>query len=156
MVLCVPVALWCSGYHYCTTSFNKVWTQVLRRFKSCSQHVGDLRWWGSLTMVPRLEIRLSAFRQSTIPQKQFFIIITIIIIIITIIIITNVKNFTPQNKFLEDLRFQKLVIFLTPGNYSVKNEKLLLVIKNYHFKNRCPQKISRYSPDPHGVKTGHL
>ena len=38
-------------YHYCTTSFNKAWTQVLRRFKSCSRRVGDSRWWGSLTMV---------------------------------------------------------------------------------------------------------
>ena len=39
-------ALWCSDYHYCATSFNKFWTQVLRRFKSCS------RWSVSLTMVP--------------------------------------------------------------------------------------------------------
>ena len=30
----------------------KAWTQVLRRFKSCSWRVGDSRWWGSLTMVP--------------------------------------------------------------------------------------------------------
>ena len=45
-------APWCSGYHYCTTSFNKAWTQVLRRFKPCSRHVGDSRWWGSLTVVP--------------------------------------------------------------------------------------------------------
>ena len=45
------VAPWCSGYHYCTTSFNKAWTQVLHRFKSCSQRVGDSWWWGSLTMV---------------------------------------------------------------------------------------------------------
>ena len=43
---------WRSGYHYCTTSFSKTWTQVLRRFKSCSWRVGDSRWWGSLTMVP--------------------------------------------------------------------------------------------------------
>ena len=43
---------WCSGYHYFTTSFNEAWTQVLRRFKSCSQCVRDLLWWGSLTMVP--------------------------------------------------------------------------------------------------------
>ena len=35
---------WYSCYHYCTTSFNKVWTQILRRFKPCSQRVGDLRW----------------------------------------------------------------------------------------------------------------
>ena len=41
----------CSGYHYCTTSFNKAWTQVLYMFKSCSQRVRDSRWWGSLTMV---------------------------------------------------------------------------------------------------------
>ena len=46
------VAPWCSGYDYSTTSFNKVWTQILRRLKSCSQCVRDLRWWGSLTMVP--------------------------------------------------------------------------------------------------------
>ena len=38
------VALWCSGYHYCTTSFNKAWTQVLHRFKSCLWRVRDLRW----------------------------------------------------------------------------------------------------------------
>ena len=37
------LALWCSGYHYCTTSFNKARTQVLHRFKSCLWHVGDLR-----------------------------------------------------------------------------------------------------------------
>ena len=46
------VAPWCSGYHYCTTSFNKAWTLVLRKLKSCSRHVGDSRWWGSMTMVP--------------------------------------------------------------------------------------------------------
>ena len=45
------VALWCSGYHYCTTSFNKAWTQVLCRFKSCSWHAEDSRWWVSLMMV---------------------------------------------------------------------------------------------------------
>ena len=44
------VVLWCSGYHCCTTSFNYAWTQVLHKFKSCLQRVGDLR--GSLTMVP--------------------------------------------------------------------------------------------------------
>ena len=38
--------------HYCTTSFNKAWAQALRRFKPCSRRVGDLRWWGSLTVVP--------------------------------------------------------------------------------------------------------
>ena len=42
---------WCSGIDYCTSIFNKTWNQVLGRFKSCSWHVGDSRWWGCLTMV---------------------------------------------------------------------------------------------------------
>ena len=46
------VAPWCIGYHYCTTSFNKAWTQVLHRFKPCLRCVRDSRWWVSLTMVP--------------------------------------------------------------------------------------------------------
>ena len=46
------MAPWCSGYHCCSTSFSKAWTQVLRRFKSCSRSVGVSRWWGSLTVVP--------------------------------------------------------------------------------------------------------
>ena len=46
------VVPWYSAYHYCTSSFNNVWTQALRRFKSCLGRVGDSRWWGSLTMVP--------------------------------------------------------------------------------------------------------
>ena len=52
------MALWCSGYYYCTTSFNKAWTQVLLRFKSCLRHVGDLRWWGSLTIVLATQIKV--------------------------------------------------------------------------------------------------
>ena len=46
------MAPWCSGYHYCLTSFNKAWTQVLCRFESCLRCVRDSQWWGSLTMVP--------------------------------------------------------------------------------------------------------
>ena len=42
------VAPWCSRYHYCITSFNKVWAQILCR----SWRVGDLWWWVFLTMVP--------------------------------------------------------------------------------------------------------
>ena len=45
-------ALWCSGYHYCTTSFNKAWTKVQCRFKSSWWCVGGSTWWGSLTIVP--------------------------------------------------------------------------------------------------------
>ena len=32
-LLSFSLAPWCSGYHYCKTSFNKAWTQVLHRFK---------------------------------------------------------------------------------------------------------------------------
>ena len=42
---------WCSGHHYCTTSFSKAWFQVLRRFKSYLRRIVDSRWWGSLAMV---------------------------------------------------------------------------------------------------------
>ena len=45
------VALWCNGLHNWATSFNKVWTHIRRRFKSCSGHVGDLSLLESLTMV---------------------------------------------------------------------------------------------------------
>ena len=43
------VVQWCSGYHCCTTSFSKAWTQALRRFKSYSRRVRDLPWWEYLT-----------------------------------------------------------------------------------------------------------
>ena len=43
---------WCSDYHHCTTSYNQSWTQAFRKFKPCSWRVRNLRWWGSLTMVP--------------------------------------------------------------------------------------------------------
>ena len=79
--------LWCSGYHYCTTSFNKAWTQVLpgNRFKSCWRRVRDSRWWGYLAVVPATNKakRLSSVNHTT---KQF-------IIIVIIIIITNVFVF---------------------------------------------------------------
>ena len=58
-------------YHYCTTSFSKVWTQILRRFKPCSRCVGDLQWWESLTMVPAGNNQgANTFRQPTIPQNN--------------------------------------------------------------------------------------
>ena len=65
---------WCSGYHYCTASFNWAWTQVLRRFKSSSRRVG-IRDGEDLWQWSRLELWLNASRRSTIPQKQFIIII---------------------------------------------------------------------------------
>ena len=75
------VAPWCSGYHYCTNSFNKAWAQVLRRFKSCTRCVRDSRWWGSLTMVPARNKakRLPLVNQTT---KKFIIIIIIMPLIL--------------------------------------------------------------------------
>ena len=46
---CGAVVYWLSLLH---NFIHKVWTQVLRRFKSCSRRVGDSRWWWSQTMVP--------------------------------------------------------------------------------------------------------
>ena len=48
---CERVTPWCSSCYYCTTSCNKVSTQILRKFKCWSRCVGDLRWWESLTML---------------------------------------------------------------------------------------------------------
>ena len=65
----IIAAPWWSGYHYCTTSFNKVWTQVLCRFQpTCSIleiQVGEDLWQRSW-----LEIRLNVFHWSIIPQKH--------------------------------------------------------------------------------------
>ena len=64
---------WCSGYHYCTLSFYKAWNRVLRRFKSCSRHVGDSRLWGCLTMVlaGNKARRLSSVNHATKTIHQF-------------------------------------------------------------------------------------
>ena len=56
------VPLW-SGYHCCTTSFNKAGSQVLHRLKSCSWHAGYWRWWESLPMFPAGN-KENAFRRS--------------------------------------------------------------------------------------------
>ena len=66
------VAPRCSGYHYCTTSFSKTWTEVLRRFKSCLQRIRDSCWWGSLRMVPagNNAKRLSSVNHTTKKTKQ--------------------------------------------------------------------------------------
>ena len=37
---------------YLLHNFIKAWTHILRRFKSCSQRVGDSGQWGSRTVVP--------------------------------------------------------------------------------------------------------
>ena len=76
-ILSCILASWWVGYQYWTTSFNNAWTQVLCRFKSCSQHaridIGEDLW-----QRPLVEVRLSTVFQSIIPQKQFIIIIIMI------------------------------------------------------------------------------
>ena len=80
------LAPWCCGNHYCITLFKKVWTQILRMLKSCSQRVGDSWWWRSLTMVPAgyKAKCLSLVNDTT---KQFFIIINLCIYLYTYIYI---------------------------------------------------------------------
>ena len=67
--LCVKllVALWCSGYHYCTTSFNKAWILLQHRLKTS---VSDICNYVNLWQWSWMEIRLNIFCQSTILQKQ--------------------------------------------------------------------------------------
>ena len=61
-----------SDYHYCTTSFNKVWIQVLCMFKSYSLHVMPEIWdVENLWEWCQLEIMLNAPRRSNISQNQF-------------------------------------------------------------------------------------
>ena len=63
-----------SGYYYCTTSFSKAWTQIMCSLKSCLQICdGENLWQWS-----RLETRLNAPRQLTIPQNQFISLATVV------------------------------------------------------------------------------
>ena len=59
----------CCGYHYCTTSFKQILNSGSGHDQTGDSRLEDL--WQRF----RLEIRLNAFRWSTIPQKQFIIII---------------------------------------------------------------------------------
>ena len=60
---------WCNGLHYFTTSFKRVWTQVLRRFKSCSWHGGGLQWWELSANVP--DVRDTAYICTTLARMLF-------------------------------------------------------------------------------------
>ena len=94
---------WCSGYHYCTTSFNKAWTQVLRRFKSCWRWVGNLGWWGSLTMVPARNKaeRLSSVNHTT-KTIQFIIGLNVFC----------VKSITSENLYCKIFKWIKFITYI--------------------------------------------
>ena len=67
------LAPWCSGYHYCSVSFNKAWTWFCAGSNlTWDMLVRDSRWWGSLTMVLTGN-KANTFCRSTIPQNQFII-----------------------------------------------------------------------------------
>ena len=89
------VAPWCSGYHYCTTSSIKAWTQVPHRFKFCSRRVGNLRWWGSLSMVPagNKATRLSSVNNTTKTiYHQSRTLLSSEFTILTLLILVNGEN----------------------------------------------------------------
>ena len=65
-IRCKYAVLWCSGYYYYITSFNKAWIQVLCVLKSCLWRVENLRRW-DLWQWSQLEIIIHAFRRSTTP-----------------------------------------------------------------------------------------
>ena len=66
------LASWCSGYRYCTTSFNRIWTQVQCKFKTCSQRFGCL-WRSELPVRVPPEIRLPTRQGNRAPylSSQF-------------------------------------------------------------------------------------
>ena len=136
----LKMALWCSGYHYCTTSFNKAWSQV----QICSQHLGDSQWW-DLWQWLLLEIRLNAFRWSTIPHKQFIIIIVRIkTLVLTVIFIFNYYFAAPR---------------LTLGHYrgdSLANLMFITVFVKKVTESLLISLVSKPSCAPSGVWTGNL
>ena len=75
-----PELRWCSGVVVITTAQLHATKPELRfcAGSNPARGVSEIRDGEDLWRWPRLEIRLNAFRRSTIPQKQF--IITIIII----------------------------------------------------------------------------
>ena len=94
-------------HHYCTTVWRRgvvvTTTAQLHSTKpelsfcagsNPARGVLEIRDGEDLWQWSRLEIRINAFCRSTIPRKQFIIIIIIIIIIINIIIISMVLKFS--------------------------------------------------------------
>ena len=63
------VALWCSGFNYCTTSSNKAWTRFCAD-SSPANSVLEIRDGEDLWQWSRLEKRLNAFPLLTITQNN--------------------------------------------------------------------------------------
>ena len=59
--------VWCSGQHYYTTSFSKVWIHFLHKFQSFSPRVRGFSC-ENLWQWSRLEIKLNGFCRSNIPE----------------------------------------------------------------------------------------
>ena len=70
----IRVAPWCSGYHYCTTSFFHSTKPELWFCTSSYRGVSEIRNCKDLWQWSWLEIKLNAFHRLTILQKQFIII----------------------------------------------------------------------------------
>ena len=114
------------------------------RFKSCSQHFGDSQWW-DLWQWLLLEIRLNACRWSTIPHKQFIIIIVRIkTLVLTVIFIFNYYFAAPR---------------LTLGHYrgdSLANLMFITVFVKKVTESLLISLVSKPSCAPSGVWTGNL
>ena len=156
----------CSGYHYWTTSFNKAWTQVLRRFKSCPRLVEDSRWWGSLTMFPagNKPKRISSVNNTTktihqhhqsevnqINQQKlqihtwtvirvFWRIMCCMVRIFVICIETQIKNnLTDQNRVLQNLEQSWwLQPLKTDSSWYIMQIWLPKIFESYKYKYKLP------------------
>ena len=105
-------------YHYCATSFNDDWTQVLRMFSSCLRHVGDLRWWGSLTFCYR-SWTVHIIGQ-ILPRLWFLNMLLFIILWSKLLLIFNFNNIVFTDKF-SYCQFHKLV-FIWSVFFSCKQD----------------------------------
>ena len=110
--LCSVVVLMCCALVITTAQLHS--TKPELRFCTVSNPAHSMLEIGNgedLWQWSRLEIRLSTFHQSTIPQKQFIIIILIIIIIIIII---SIQNYTQH-----DLTLANLMELLKSRNFPI-------------------------------------
>ena len=106
------MALYCSGYHYCTTSLNKSSTQDLPTVKYYSQLIPGLQWSESPIMATAGNKRPNALCWSMILLKQFIIIIVIITIIVIIYVYICLYKSLKMN-FFKKVYFRKFTIPLS-------------------------------------------
>ena len=145
----MQINLWQSGVVVITTAQPHS-TMFEHRFWAGwnpARGVSDIRNGEDLWQWSRLEIRLNAFRRSTIPQKQFIIIITIIIIIIIefIEISTYRRSLSRTNK---TILFILSHVYFYPDNFVSQS----ICVRFYIFTKFIALKNRLIGLNPNNVK----